>query len=99
MAFVISAMWRARESEIERVEGIIERIGEASRREPGNLLWQAHRSPDDVSLFWIYEQYIDEAAATTHSESEHFRRLVLEEAVPLLESRERSYFETFPPDA
>jgi quinol monooxygenase YgiN len=98
MAFVISAVWRAREGEVERIEGIIERIGEASRREPGNLLWQAHRSPDDARLFWIYEQYADESAARAHSESEHFRRLVLEEAVPLLESRERSYFETYPPD-
>ncbi len=96
---MISAVWRAREGEVGRVEGIVERIGEASRREPGNLLWQAHRSPDDERLFWIYEQYADEAAAQAHSESEHFRRLVLEEAVPLLESRERSYFETFPPDA
>jgi quinol monooxygenase YgiN len=46
-------------------------------------------------LFWLYEEYADEAAYEVHQETEHFTRLVKGEAIPeLLESREREYFVT-----
>jgi quinol monooxygenase YgiN len=45
-------------------------------------------------VFLVYEEYDDEAALEAHSASEHFRRYVLEEGIPLLESRERSFYRT-----
>ena len=54
-----------------------------------------HRSPDDARLFYLYEQYADEAGYQAHTGSEHFTRLVKEEAIPrLLESRERAFYVT-----
>ena len=43
----------------------------------------------------LYEQYVDEAGYLAHMDSEHFTRLVKEEAIPrLLESRERAFYVT-----
>jgi quinol monooxygenase YgiN len=59
------------------------------------LQFQPHRSTEDPLLFWLYEQYADEAAYETHMATEHFTRLVKGEAIPdLLESREREFFTT-----
>jgi quinol monooxygenase YgiN len=61
--------------------------------------WLAHEGREgrvaEPRLFWLYEQYADEAAYEAHMASEHFIRLVKGEAIPeLLESREREYFAT-----
>jgi hypothetical protein len=37
---------------------------------------------------------VDEAGYRAHQDSEHFQRLVVGEAIPNLESRERAFFET-----
>ena len=45
--------------------------------------------------FFLYEQYAGEAGYQAHMDSEHFTRLVKEEAIPrLLESRERAFYVT-----
>jgi quinol monooxygenase YgiN len=95
MAYVVSAKWRARPGKEDRVEQICRELTEPSRAEPGNLFYQAHRSPDDPRLFYLYEQYVDQAGYEAHMDSEHFTRLVKGEAIPeLLEAREREFFET-----
>ena len=95
MAYVVAARWLAHEGREERVAELIGELGAASRAEPGCLAWVPHRANDKPRLFWIYEQYDDEAAFEAHMASEHFTRLVKGEAIPeLLESREREFFTT-----
>lgn len=94
MAYVVSALWRANEGEEERIARICEEMTPLSREEPGNLFYQSHRSHEDPCLFYLYEQYDDEAGYKAHQDSEHFQRLVVGEAIPNLESRERAFFET-----
>lgn len=50
-------------------------------------------------VFLLVEEYEDEDAYQAHAASEHFRRYALEEGIPLLESRERSYFAPIDTDA
>ena len=96
MAYVVAAHWRAKEGSEERLAALIEELIPLSRREPGNLFYQAHRTPDDPRLFFLYEQYADEAAYEAHMDSEHFTRLVKELAIPeLLEERTRAFYTTF----
>jgi quinol monooxygenase YgiN len=93
MAYVVVARWRAKAGGEGRVVAVLDELTGASRAEPGCLGYQPHRSPEDPRDFLIYEQYADEAAFETHSGSEHFTRLVLDEAVPnLLESRDRAFY-------
>jgi quinol monooxygenase YgiN len=94
MAYVVAAVWRANEGEEDRVARVIEEMTAPSRAEPGNVFYQGHRSPDDARLFFLYEQYVDEAGYQAHMDSEHFQRLVVGEAIPHLESRERAFYET-----
>lgn len=95
MAYVVTAKWRAKQGKEQRLAEIIREMAEPSRAEPGTLYYQAHRSPEDPQLFYFYEQYTDEAGYQAHMDSEHFTRLVKEEAIPrLLESRERAFYVT-----
>ena len=94
MAYVVSALWTAKEGEEERIARICEEMTPVSRGEPGNLFYQCHRSPEDARLFYLYEQYVDESGYKAHQDSEHFQRLVVGEAIPHLESRERAFYET-----
>ena len=93
MPVVLVARWVANEGEEERVLAILEELAAASRAEPGCLHYQPCRDREDPRRFLVFEVYEDEDALRAHSESEHFQRLVLDAAVPLLEARERSFYE------
>lgn len=94
MAYVVAAVWRAKEGREETIARVIETMTPLSRAEPGVLYYQAQRSLDDPRIFFLYEQYVDEAAYEAHMATEHFERHVRGEAIPHLESRERTFYET-----
>jgi quinol monooxygenase YgiN len=95
MAYVVSAKWRARPGKEARLLEICREMTEPSRAEPGNRFYQAQRSVEDPQLFYLYEHYDDEAAYQAHMDSEHFTRLVKNEAIPeILEAREREFYWT-----
>jgi quinol monooxygenase YgiN len=95
MAYVVCAKWTAKDGKQDRLQEVIHEMTEPSRAEPGNRYYQAQRSPENPRLYFLYEQYEDEAAYEAHMASEHFTRLVKEEAIPeLLEAREREFYET-----
>ena len=94
MAFVLIARLTAREGEQDRAAEIIPRLVAASGAEPGNVHYIPHRDPEDPKVFVIYEQYRDKAAFEAHGETEHFKSIALGELFPLMESRERNFYET-----
>jgi quinol monooxygenase YgiN len=95
MAYVVTAKWTAKEGEEEAVAAAIAKVIEPSRAEPGNLLYQAHRDPDNPRVFFFYEQYADADAYAAHGASAHFAEHALGDAIPRLESRERAFYETW----
>jgi quinol monooxygenase YgiN len=94
MAYVVAAIWRAKEGQADTILRVIEKMTPLSRQEPGCLFYQAHRSPIDPNLFFLYEQYVDEAGYEAHMATPHFERYVKGESIPNLESRERAFYET-----
>jgi quinol monooxygenase YgiN len=94
MAYVVAATYRCKEGEEERIREILELMGPPSRAEPGCLFYQAHRSPDDPRVFFLYEQYEDEAGYEAHQATDHFERYIKGDAIPRLETRERAFYET-----
>jgi quinol monooxygenase YgiN len=94
MSYLVTARWTARDGEGERVLAAIRQMIEPSRAEPGCLFDQPSRDPDDQSVFFFCEIYEDESAWRAHGHSEHFKRHGLDEAIPLLLSRERQLFVT-----
>jgi quinol monooxygenase YgiN len=94
MAYVVTARWTAKEGEEERVLEAIKGMIGPSLAEPGCLFYQPNRDLENPLVFFFYESYVDEDAYKAHGESEHFQRLAFGEAIPLLESRERIFYET-----
>jgi quinol monooxygenase YgiN len=94
MAYVVAAIWRAKEGQADTILQVIEKMTPLSRQEPGCLFYQAHRSLTDPNLFFLYEQYVDAAGYEAHMATPHFEQYVKGEAVPNLESRERAFYET-----
>ena len=89
MSYVMVARWRPRPGEADKVEAILRDLAAAVRHEPGNLQFKVYRSHDDPNDLLLYEIYASEEAFADHQQTEHFKKLVLERAVPLLEVRER----------
>ena len=94
MAFVLVARLTAREGEQDRAAEIIPELAAASSAEPGNVHYIPHRDPEDPRVFLIYEQYRDKAAFEEHGQTEHFKTLAAGHLFPLMEERERNFYET-----
>jgi quinol monooxygenase YgiN len=94
MAFVVAATYTARAGEEERIAAILTTMTRLSRAEPKCRLYQAHRSPDNPRVFFIYEQYTDAEGYEEHRSSPHFREHVRGEAIPRLEAREVATYDT-----
>jgi quinol monooxygenase YgiN len=97
MAYVVCAKWIAKEGEEEAVAKAIAGLVGPSRAEPGIVLYQPHRDPEDPKVFFFYEQYQDADAYQAHVDSDHFKELGFGDAIPRLEARERSFYETWEP--
>ena len=94
MAYVVAARWRAREGEEDAIREIMEIMTPLTRAEEGCLMYIAHQSVEDPRDFFLYEQYIDEAAFKAHAQAAYFTEHVLGTAVPRLETRERTFYTT-----
>jgi quinol monooxygenase YgiN len=86
---IVTAFWEARPGEVEALTGIIRKFLPQAQAEPGVLAFQIHQSLEDPQKFFFYEVFKDEAAFAEHSQSAHFKSLILEQAVPRLAKRER----------
>jgi quinol monooxygenase YgiN len=85
----ISAIWEAKSGEADAVAGILARLGEAARTEPGVKLFLVHRAVANPDQFLFYELFEDEAAFAAHQQTAHFKALVLAQGLPKLTKRER----------
>jgi len=93
MAYVLTARMTCREGEEERALELIGQLAAASQQEPGSIHYIPHRSVENPRTFLIYEMYRDEAAFEAHGQTEHFKSIALEQLFPLMEERERRFYE------
>jgi quinol monooxygenase YgiN len=94
MAFVVAALWKAKEGEERRVEETIRTMTPLSRGEAGTLVYQAQVSATDPRTFLIYEQYVDESAFEEHKATPHFQEHVSGYILDYLEERQLTTYET-----
>lgn len=87
---VVTAFWDARPEEVDALVGIIKEFLPQAQREPGVKAFQIHQSLTEPTKFFFYEVFKDEAAFAEHQESEHFKTLIVGQAVPKLAKRERT---------
>jgi len=94
MSFVLVVRMSVAEGNEERTAQLIPELARATREEPGCELYIPCRDPEDPRSYLFYEQYRDKAAFEEHGASEHFQRLAAGELFGLMESRERTFYET-----
>ncbi len=94
MAFVVAAIWKAKPGEEGRIQEVVRIMTPLSRKEPGNLFYQAQVSARDSTKFLLYEQYTSEQAYEEHKASEYFQKHVFGYAIQYLEIREVATYET-----
>jgi quinol monooxygenase YgiN len=94
MSFVLVVRMKAKVGEEEHAAELAGELAAASRKEPGCEAYVPCRDPEDAGSFLFYEQYRDKAAFEEHGASEHFQRLALGGLFELMESRERTFYET-----
>lgn len=88
----VVAVWRPAPGQRGAVREILRELAGLTAREPGCLGFEVLESVDPEGAFVLDEYYADPAARDAHRESAHFRDLVLDRAVPLLEHRDvRTY--------
>jgi len=92
VAYILAVTWTAKAGHESEVREILREMRAASNQEPGCLTYEVHVDPDNACQFFIYEVYQDAAGLEAHQETVHFKELVLEQAIPLLEFRERKYY-------
>ena len=94
MAFVVTAVWKAKAGEQDKILEVIKTLTPLSRAEPKNLYYQAQVSSDDATLFFLYEQYTDAQGYEDHKASPYFQEHVFGYAIRYLETRQVTTYET-----
>jgi len=94
MSFVLVVHMTVREGAEDEAMATMRELAEETRKEPGCELYIPCRDREQPRAFIIYEQYVDEAALEAHSASDHFQRLAAGKLHELLESRERTFYDT-----
>lgn len=70
---VLAVTWVANPGKEAEVADIFRKLEQASRNEPGCLMYIVHRHRTDPRMFFIYEQYRDDEALEAHRQSPHFQ--------------------------
>jgi (4S)-4-hydroxy-5-phosphonooxypentane-2,3-dione isomerase len=65
--------------------------------EPGCKCYQVSRSTENDRIVVLYEHYDDDAALEFHRETPHFKTIIENTVVPMLEKREREFYELIIP--
>ena len=89
---LVVATWEAQEGQAEKVAAILREFLPQAQREGGVNLFLIGRGKDNTNQFLFYELFADEAAFAAHQASEHFKRLIAGQALPLLAKRERAQY-------
>ena len=68
-------------------------LSEATRAELGCRMYLVHRSGSNPRIFFLYEQYEDQAALDAHRAAPHFEKYVKNGLFTILESRSPELYE------
>jgi autoinducer 2-degrading protein len=95
--YVVAAQYYAKEGKDNEIAEILKKMIPISRAEPGCAMYIINRSVDDPRKFLLYEQYHNKAGYEAHMASDPFKQNILGKIVPMLETRERAFYEVVEP--
>ena len=89
MPYAVAATYTVKPGEEGAVEAALIEMTGLTREEPACLVYEAHRSLEEANVFFLYEQYEDEAGFQAHIATDHFSRHIKGEVWPRLDDRRR----------
>jgi autoinducer 2-degrading protein len=95
--YVVAAQYYTKEGKDHEVADVLRKMIPISRAEPGCAMYMVNRSADDPRKFLLYEQYRNKAGYEAHMATEAFKENILGKVVPMLETRERAFYEVVEP--
>jgi len=72
---VITAFMKSKEGNGDDLEKVIKSFAPKFLKDPGCLMYQAHRRVDNLNQFFFYEKYADDEALKFHSSAPHFKEM------------------------
>lgn len=84
----VFATWKVKEAQLDKVLDLLKTVRDESVKEEGNLFYTIHQSNSEPNTLVLFEGYTSEHAVLEHRNSAHFKEIVLEQILGLLENRE-----------
>jgi autoinducer 2-degrading protein len=66
---------------------LLKQVRELSSCEPGCVCYRVNQTIEDPFKIVLYEEYQNEDARNYHRESSHFQEIIMQQVLPLLQSR------------
>lgn len=89
---IVTAFWEVNSGEEGAVAALLKDFLPQAQREPGVKEFQIHQNMAKPREFFFYEVFAGEAAFAEHQQTDHFKNIILGQAIPKLAKRERSQF-------
>ncbi len=93
---IVIARYLVTEGHESVVARLLRQNAEASRTEPGCLEFTVFQEIDDPRVIMLYERYTDEDAFQAHRQTPHFKEIIEQQVVPLLDERTWTRLEPLP---
>lgn len=90
--FCVAVVYVAKEGHEEEAVEFLKKMTVETHKEPGNLMYIAHRSTTNPRQFFLYEQYNAESDLDAHRAADYFQKYVVNGLIPILESRTPEYY-------
>jgi quinol monooxygenase YgiN len=89
---IVTAFWEVNSGEEGAVAELLKDFLPKARREPGVKEFQIHQNISKPQEFFFYEVFAGEAAFAEHQQTDHFKNIIVGQAIPKLARRERQQF-------
>jgi quinol monooxygenase YgiN len=89
---IVTAFWEVNSGEEGAVAALLKDFLPQAQREPGVKAFQIHQNVARPREFFFYEVFAGEAAFADHQQTDHFKNIIVGQAIPKLAKRERQQF-------
>jgi quinol monooxygenase YgiN len=89
---IVTAFWEVNSGEEGAVAALLKDFLPQAQREPGVKEFQIHQNVAKPREFFFYEVFAGEAAFADHQQTDHFKNIIVGQAIAKLARRERSQF-------
>ena len=90
---VLVVTWMAKVGREAEMATVFSKLTEEARKEPGCVMFLAHRHKTEPRRFLVYEQYKDDAALEAHRATPHFLQYAKKELPKLGDRVEGNLYE------